>query len=100
MFINEWAVASEAVIGKRCGVREDASPNFRIAHPPGIGGESRSYRPGERCDVPAGAVHSASMGPEGCRYLIGEKIAAWTAGATKGPPRERSGSGLLFRGRL
>ena len=38
-----------------------------------VGGESRTYRPGERCDVPAGAVHSAHMGPDGCRYLIGEK---------------------------
>jgi mannose-6-phosphate isomerase-like protein (cupin superfamily) len=36
-------------------------------------GESRTYRVGERCDVPAGAVHSARMGPKGCRYLIGEK---------------------------
>lgn len=31
------------------------------------------YRPGDRCDVPAGAVHSAKMGPTGCRYLIGER---------------------------
>jgi quercetin dioxygenase-like cupin family protein len=36
-------------------------------------GESRTYRSGERCDVPAGAVHSARMGPHGCRYLIGER---------------------------
>lgn len=36
-------------------------------------GGSRCYRAGERCDVPAGTVHSADMGPEGCRYLIGEK---------------------------
>ena len=36
-------------------------------------GESRTYSPGERCDVPAGAVHSAKMGPYGCRYLIGER---------------------------
>jgi mannose-6-phosphate isomerase-like protein (cupin superfamily) len=36
-------------------------------------GETRSYKLGERCDVPAGAVHSAKMGPSGCRYLIGEK---------------------------
>jgi mannose-6-phosphate isomerase-like protein (cupin superfamily) len=36
-------------------------------------GETRVYRVGERCDVPAGAVHSAKMGPSGCRYLIGEK---------------------------
>ncbi|MGO9640574.1 MAG: cupin domain-containing protein [Candidatus Acidiferrales bacterium] len=37
------------------------------------GGETRTYRVGERCDVPAGAVHSARMGPKGCRYLIGER---------------------------
>ncbi len=36
-------------------------------------GETRTYRAGERCDVPAGAAHSARMGPRGCRYLVGEK---------------------------
>ncbi len=35
-------------------------------------GESQTYRVGERCDVPAGAVHSAQMGSKGCRYLVGE----------------------------
>jgi quercetin dioxygenase-like cupin family protein len=38
-----------------------------------MAGESRTYCAGERCDVPAGAVHSARMGPTGCRYLIGER---------------------------
>ena len=38
-----------------------------------MGGRSTTYRAGQRCDVPAGAVHSASMGPAGCRYVIGEK---------------------------
>lgn len=38
-----------------------------------MGGRSATYRVGERCDVPAGAVHAAKMGPAGCRYLIGEK---------------------------
>jgi uncharacterized cupin superfamily protein len=37
------------------------------------GGETRTFHVGERRDVPAGAVHSAKMGPNGCRYLIGEK---------------------------
>lgn len=37
-----------------------------------MSGKSRTYRAGERCDVPAGAVHSAEMGPRGCRYFIGE----------------------------
>lgn len=37
-----------------------------------MAGQSQTYRPGDRCDVPAGAVHSAKMGAEGCRYLIGE----------------------------
>lgn len=36
-------------------------------------GQMRTFRVGERCDVPAGTVHSARMGPKGCRYLIGEK---------------------------
>jgi quercetin dioxygenase-like cupin family protein len=36
-------------------------------------GKTRTFRIGERFDVPAGAVHSARMGPQGCRYLIGEK---------------------------
>lgn len=38
-----------------------------------MNGACRCYRAGERCDVPAGAVHLADMGPKGCRYLIGEK---------------------------
>ena len=38
------------------------------------GSSTRTYTAGERPpDVPAGAVHSARMGPSGCRYLIGEK---------------------------
>ena len=38
------------------------------------GGSTTTYRAGERPpDVPAGAVHSARMGPQGCRYVIGEK---------------------------
>jgi quercetin dioxygenase-like cupin family protein len=37
-------------------------------------GVTKTYRAGERCDVPANAVHSARMGPKGCRYLIGERI--------------------------
>jgi quercetin dioxygenase-like cupin family protein len=40
---------------------------------PSTAGETKTYRPGERCDVPANAVHSAIMGPRGCRYLIGER---------------------------
>jgi quercetin dioxygenase-like cupin family protein len=38
-----------------------------------MNGTSRTYLAGDRCDVPAGGVHSARMGPRGCRYLIGEK---------------------------
>ena len=37
------------------------------------GGQTRTYRAGQRCDVPALAVHSARMGPEGCKYIVGEK---------------------------
>jgi quercetin dioxygenase-like cupin family protein len=38
-------------------------------------GRTETYRTGGRCDVPAGTVHAAKMGPHGCRYLIGEKQA-------------------------
>lgn len=36
-------------------------------------GQTRTCKVGERCDVPALAVHSARMGPAGCKYLVGEK---------------------------
>jgi mannose-6-phosphate isomerase-like protein (cupin superfamily) len=38
-----------------------------------MNGKSRTLYPGDRFDIPAGVVHSAIMGPRGCRYLIGEK---------------------------
>jgi mannose-6-phosphate isomerase-like protein (cupin superfamily) len=37
------------------------------------GGSTKAFGVGERCDILAGTVHSAKMGPRGCRYLIGEK---------------------------
>jgi quercetin dioxygenase-like cupin family protein len=36
-------------------------------------GRTETVKTGQRLDVPAGAVHSAKMGPGGCRYLIGER---------------------------
>jgi quercetin dioxygenase-like cupin family protein len=38
-----------------------------------MGGRTETYRAGGRCNIPAGAVHTAKMGPQGCRYLIGER---------------------------
>ena len=38
-----------------------------------MGGKTQTFRVGDRCDVPAGAVHSAKIGGSGCRYLIGER---------------------------
>ena len=39
-----------------------------------INGRSETYRAGGCCDVPAGAAHSAKIGPSGCRYLVGERL--------------------------
>ncbi len=36
-------------------------------------GEAHTYAAGDRCDVPSETVHSARMGPRGCRYIVGEK---------------------------
>jgi quercetin dioxygenase-like cupin family protein len=38
-----------------------------------MNGKTETCRAGGRCDVPAGAMHSAKIGSQGCRYLIGEK---------------------------
>lgn len=38
-----------------------------------MNGLATTYRVGGCCDVPAGRVHSARMGPQGCRYLIGDR---------------------------
>ena len=38
-----------------------------------VDGRTETYRAGERCDVLAGVVHSAKMGANGCRYLVGER---------------------------
>jgi len=35
-------------------------------------GVTVTYKPGDRFDVPAHTVHSAKMGPQGCKYLVGE----------------------------
>ena len=32
-----------------------------------------TYKVGDRFDVPANVVHRATMGPEGCEYMVGEK---------------------------
>lgn len=34
---------------------------------------SKTFQEGEHCDVPAYAVHSARMGPNRRRYLLGER---------------------------
>lgn len=31
------------------------------------------FRRGDRFDVEKGEIHSAKIGPEGCRYIVGEK---------------------------
>ena len=38
-----------------------------------MNGKTKTYRTGDRCDLPAGIVHSARTGPQGCRYLIAER---------------------------
>ena len=36
-------------------------------------GKTQTYRDGDRIDIPAQTLHAATMGPKGCRYIIGEK---------------------------
>jgi len=39
------------------------------------GGINRIVATGERLDVPVGVEHSAVVGPDGCRYVVGQEIA-------------------------
>ena len=34
---------------------------------------SKTYKAGERINIPSGTVHSAKMGEQGCKYAVGEK---------------------------
>ena len=42
---------------------------FTLARPDG----TTTYRPGECCDLPAGAMHTERTGTEGARVLLGKK---------------------------
>jgi quercetin dioxygenase-like cupin family protein len=37
-----------------------------------VDGQTRTYKPGERFDIPGKTPHAARVGPEGCKYLVGE----------------------------
>ena len=37
------------------------------------GGNTRTFTRGERFDVPAGEIHTAVVGDQGCTYILGEK---------------------------
>ncbi|MGD1154363.1 MAG: hypothetical protein ABSA41_00880 [Terriglobia bacterium] len=50
-------------------------------------GQSRTYKPGERFDIPGKSAYSARMGPEGCKYLVGERIRSAACGRAGAKPR-------------
>ena len=37
-------------------------------------GEEKLLMPGQRLDIPAGALHSAKVGPTGAIYIVGEMV--------------------------
>ena len=37
------------------------------------GGKEYTFKKGDRFDVEKGEKHSAKIGPDGCKYIIGEK---------------------------
>lgn len=68
-----WQDQPNAYYGEHTHERETAHIILDGQMTLGQGDTRRTYGPGERCDVPAGAPHWARMGPSGCRYLIGER---------------------------
>ena len=71
--IYVWQDQPHAFYGEHTHERETAHVILEGQMTLGQGAATRTYGPGERCDVPAGAVHWARMGPTGCRYLVGER---------------------------
>lgn len=39
-----------------------------------IENQCREYKEGDRIDVPIGVVHTATVGSEGCSFVVGEMI--------------------------
>ena len=39
-----------------------------------IGGGLHKLRPGDRFDIPPQTEHSATVGPAGCQYVVGEMV--------------------------
>jgi quercetin dioxygenase-like cupin family protein len=39
----------------------------------GLGGESRTYRAGDRFAMAAGCMHTEDVGPAGVRYVVGRR---------------------------
>ena len=68
-----WQDGANAYYSEHCHAEETAHIILDGEMTLGQEGVSRTYRAGERCDVAAGALHWARMGPRGCRYLIGER---------------------------
>jgi len=68
-----WQDGPEALYPDHAHTRETAHIILSGEMTLTMDGKSRVFRAGDRCDVPAGAVHSARMGARGCRYLVGEK---------------------------
>lgn len=74
-FLNTyvWQDGPDQVYGEHTHPTETAHIILQGEMTLTVNGQSTTYRAGEQCDVPGGAVHTARMGPAGCRYLIGEK---------------------------
>jgi quercetin dioxygenase-like cupin family protein len=68
-----WQDASNAYYPEHTHTTETAHVILQGKMTLSIEGQTRSYGIGERCDVPAGTSHSARIGPDGCRYSIGER---------------------------
>jgi len=68
-----WEDAAGAFYPEHTHAAETAHVILRGEMTLTMDGVAKTYREGGRCDVPAGARHTAKMGAHGCRYLVGEK---------------------------
>ena len=70
-----WEDMLDACFPDHTDRMETAHIVLSVEMPLTMAGKSKLNRRGDRCPVPAGAVHLAVMGPQGCPHLIGERPA-------------------------
>jgi quercetin dioxygenase-like cupin family protein len=69
--VSEWTDDAGTHYPEHSHVRDEVLVMIEGSLTMDMAGERRTLGPGDRIELPAGAVHTATVGPNGARYLVG-----------------------------